>query len=109
MLALERAASVTGERMIIETHVDLLQVPRAAIAFYPFDELVAGDFSNWVGPNLIALDGMLRATGFSKVLAYKPATNPDADDGELVPIGPETAQALFGDADSGRVGVHAFR
>jgi tRNA (mo5U34)-methyltransferase len=65
MLALERAASVTRERMIIETHVDLLDVPRTAIAFYPFDEL-AGDFSNWVGPNLLAVDGMLRASGFRR-------------------------------------------
>ena len=52
MLALERAASVTGERMILETHLDVLDVARPAMAFYPFDEL-AGDASNWVGPNLL--------------------------------------------------------
>jgi tRNA (mo5U34)-methyltransferase len=108
MLALERAFSVTGERIVLETHVDLLDVPRAAMAFYPFDEL-AGDFSNWVGPNLLAVDGMLRATGFSEVLAYKPPSGRDADNGELIPIGPETTREIFGDAQSGRLGIHAFR
>ncbi len=108
MLALERAFSVTGERLILETHLDLLDVQRPAMAFYPFDDLL-GDASNWVGPNLLAVEGMLRATGFSEVLAYKPATSPNSEAGELIPIGPETTRALFGDAQSARVGVHAFR
>ena len=108
MLALERAASVTGERMILETHLDVLDVPRPAMAFYPFDEL-AGDASNWVGPNLLAVEAMLRATGFREVLVSKPPTAPGPSAGELLHITPDTARQLFGDVHSARAGVHAFR
>jgi tRNA (mo5U34)-methyltransferase len=108
MLALERTASVTRERLIIETHLDMLPVPRPAMAFYPFDEL-AGDFSNWVGPNLLAVDGMLRATGFREVLASKPPGAPGAGAGELYPITPDTAREWFGDAQQARAGIHAIR
>ena len=36
--------------MILETHVDLLDVDRPAIAYYRLDEC-ANDSSNWCGPN----------------------------------------------------------
>jgi len=55
---------VTGERLIIETHVDLLDNPRPAIAFYPDGEL-NHDKTNWCGPNQAALEAMLRVAGFS--------------------------------------------
>ncbi|MEX0663968.1 MAG: DUF1698 domain-containing protein [Acidimicrobiia bacterium] len=61
--ALERVASVTGDRLVLETHVDLLGVRRPAAAFYPGTELY-GDATNWWGPNLPALLGMLRVAGF---------------------------------------------
>jgi tRNA (mo5U34)-methyltransferase len=108
MLALERAASVTGERMILETHLDVLDVPRPAMAFYPFDEL-AGDHSNWVGPNLLGVEAMLLATGFREVLVSKPPSAPGPGAGELYPITPETAAELFGSVHSARAGIHAFR
>jgi tRNA (mo5U34)-methyltransferase len=108
MLALEHAASVAGERMIIETHLDMLQVPTAAMAFYPFDEL-AGDFSNWVGPNLLAVDGMLRASGFREVLISKPTRAAGPGAGELHPITAQTAREWFGEAQSARAGIHAIR
>src|SRR5262249_31490205 len=63
--ALQRVASVTNEMLILETHVDLLDVPRPAIAFYPGDEL-NGDSSNWCGPNGPALVSMLQAVGFRR-------------------------------------------
>lgn len=66
MRALERVASVTERQLIMETHVDLLGTRRPAAAFYPADEL-AGDTSNWWGPNLAGAMGMLRAVGFSRV------------------------------------------
>jgi SAM-dependent methyltransferase len=108
MLALEHAASVTGERMIIETHLDMLHVPTAAMAFYPFDEL-AGDFSNWVGPNLLAVDGMLRASGFREVLISKPTWAAGPGAGDLHPITAQTAREWFGEAQSARAGIHAIR
>jgi tRNA (mo5U34)-methyltransferase len=108
MLALERAASVTRERLILETHLDMLQTSRAAMAFYPTDEL-AGDWSNWVGPNLLAVDGMLRAVGFKEVLVSKPTWGTGAGAGELHPITVDTAREWFGDAEMGRAGIHAFR
>src|SRR4029077_17426301 len=48
MLALEKVAAVTGEQLIVETHVDLLDVVRPAMAFYPGTEL-SGDATNWCG------------------------------------------------------------
>ena len=64
LLALEHVASVTGSSLVLETHVDLLGRKPAAAAFYPGDELY-GDATNWWGPNLPALLGMLHAVGFS--------------------------------------------
>jgi tRNA (mo5U34)-methyltransferase len=61
--ALERVASVTADRLVLETHVDLLGVRRPAAAFYPGTELY-GDATNWWGPNLSAVLGMLRVAGF---------------------------------------------
>jgi tRNA (mo5U34)-methyltransferase len=66
MTALERVASVTGDRLVLETHVDLLHVRQPAAAFYPGAELY-GDATNWWGPNIHALLGMVRSVGFNDV------------------------------------------
>jgi tRNA (mo5U34)-methyltransferase len=66
LLALERVASVTRERLILDTHVDLLWRTRPAMAFYPEDEL-AGDSTNWWAPNPAAVDAMLREVGFERI------------------------------------------
>jgi tRNA (mo5U34)-methyltransferase len=66
LLALERVFSVTGKQAIIESHVDMLDHSRPAMAFYPGDEL-NGDTSNWWGPNVAAVEAMLRVVGFQKV------------------------------------------
>lgn len=63
---LERAAEICGELLIVETHVDLLDLRRPAMAVYPGSEL-AGDASNWCGPNVRALRAMLRQVGFPHV------------------------------------------
>ena len=47
-------ARVCDGLLILETHADLLDLRRPAMALYPGDE-VAGDGSNWWGPNLTAL------------------------------------------------------
>jgi tRNA (mo5U34)-methyltransferase len=73
ILSLEKMASVTapGGMVIIETQVDLLEIKRPALAFYPESEL-NGDATNWFGPNPPAIEGMLRTVGFQKVVAHSP-------------------------------------
>lgn len=66
LLALERVASVTGDLLILETEVDNLFVPWPSLAFYPTTEL-GDDPSNWFGPNRKAVEGMLRAVGFTRI------------------------------------------
>jgi tRNA (mo5U34)-methyltransferase len=63
---LERVASVCDGLLILETHADLLDLRRPAMALYPGAE-VAGDASNWWGPNVAALRAMLREEGFARV------------------------------------------
>ena len=75
MLALERIASVTRDRLILETHIDLLHMRRPAMAFYPGDEL-NNDPSNWIGPNPAAVAGMLRAVGFRRIEPILPSPLP---------------------------------
>lgn len=67
LLALERAASVTREMLIVETATDLMWMPRPAAAFYPADELGLADPNNWWAPNLPGLVGLLRDVGFAEV------------------------------------------
>jgi tRNA (mo5U34)-methyltransferase len=66
LLALERAASVVKTQMILETHVDMNELDRPVMAFYPNDEL-ASDPTNWFGPNRAAVEAMLKTVGFRRV------------------------------------------
>jgi len=66
-LALERVASVAREYLIVETVVDLVGFRRPAMAFYPGRELNK-DPTNWWGPNLPAVKGMLESLGFREVI-----------------------------------------
>lgn len=66
LLALERVASVTTRQLIMQTQVDMLAVPRPAMAFYPGNEL-GGDPTNWFGPNPAAVRAMLETVGFRKI------------------------------------------
>jgi tRNA (mo5U34)-methyltransferase len=66
LLALERVASVTRQLLVLETVVDMLGLTRPAMAFYPGRELNE-DPTNWWGPNLLAVNGMLRTVGFDRV------------------------------------------
>jgi len=66
LLALERVFGVTGNQLIIETHVDMLQVKYPVMKFYPGAELY-NDGTNWWGPNPSAVVAMLKAVGFKKV------------------------------------------
>lgn len=67
---LRAAASVCTELLIVETHADLLDIARPAMAFYPGAE-IDGDPSNWWGPNAGALAAMIGQAGFRQVTVYK--------------------------------------
>ncbi len=73
LLALERIASVTGEMLVLDTHVDLTWMNRPVMAFYPGTELNR-DPTNWWGPNPRAVEAMLRDVGFRKVRQFSPPT-----------------------------------
>lgn len=75
MLALERVASVTGGLLILETECDDMLVPWPSLAFYPDTEL-AGDATNWFGPNALGVEGMLRAVGFRRITRCGQASLP---------------------------------
>ena len=61
---------------IIETVVDLLDVPVPAAAYYANASL-NNDGSNHFGPNPMAVEGLLVDAGFGRVVAFDPwATNP---------------------------------
>ena len=66
LLALEKVASVTGQRLILETHIELAQSKKPVMVFFPAQEL-ADDATNWWGPNPAAVEAMLRAVGFRRV------------------------------------------
>jgi tRNA (mo5U34)-methyltransferase len=85
LLALERVASVTGERLILDTYTVITEEPRPAMLFYPDAELNA-DASNWWGPNPAAVHAMLRDVGFTRLERKHP---------ELIP--------------RGRLVIHAWR
>ncbi|AWB22444.1 hypothetical protein DA075_17255 [Methylobacterium currus] len=61
-----RVRSVTKKFAIIETHVDLLDIERPALACYPAGAL-GGDPTNFFGPNEAAVKGMCMDAGFSRV------------------------------------------
>jgi len=69
LLALEKIFSVTNELAIIETVCDMLDYNRPAIAFYPNNEL-AGDPTNWCGPNFLAMESMLKMVGFKTIKIF---------------------------------------
>jgi tRNA (mo5U34)-methyltransferase len=63
---LARAASVAGDLLVVETHVDLEALDRPAMVYYPAAEL-NGDESNWWGPNPLLVEALLRRHGFAHV------------------------------------------
>lgn len=70
---LQRVREVTAEVAIIETVVDLLDVPIPAAAYYQGSSM-NNDASNNFGPNKLAVQAMLRDVGFARVVAFEPWT-----------------------------------
>jgi tRNA (mo5U34)-methyltransferase len=71
---LRNVRSVTADVAVIETVVDLLEIPIPAAAYYQ-GESMNNDASNHFGPNRLAVEGMLRDVGFSRVVAFDPWTS----------------------------------
>jgi tRNA (mo5U34)-methyltransferase len=69
-LAIEHIAPLATEVLILETHLDALDVDRPAMVFYPTTQL-NNDPSNWWGPNPACVEAMLRDVGF-KSISYQP-------------------------------------
>jgi tRNA (mo5U34)-methyltransferase len=66
LLALEVVHGVTLDTAVIETAVDLMDVPWPSMRFYPGAEL-GQDATNWWGPNPAAVEAMLKSVGFRDV------------------------------------------
>ena len=60
---LQIAASICDELLVVETHLDALDVKQPAAIFYPRG--FGGDGSNWWGPNPACVLGMLQRLSFS--------------------------------------------
>ena len=63
---LRRAASLAREVLVVVTHIDLAEIERPAMVFYPGNEL-AGDPTNWWGPNVPLMHALLKQFGFARV------------------------------------------
>jgi tRNA (mo5U34)-methyltransferase len=92
LLALEHVASVCKDQLILSTHIDLINVQRPAIAFYPGEEF-SGDATNWYGPNLPAVQAMLRTVGFERVEVAAASPLPERYDVEEIYPGWVTVHA----------------
>jgi len=62
-LGLELAAKVCDDLLVVETHLNALDINKPAMIFYPTNEL-NNDGSNWWGPNPACVSGMLKDLGF---------------------------------------------
>jgi tRNA (mo5U34)-methyltransferase len=63
---LEAISGITANVLVLETFVDGLDEEGARVSVYDRDEM-NNDSSNWFGPNLHAIDVMLRRVGFSTI------------------------------------------
>jgi tRNA (mo5U34)-methyltransferase len=97
------AASVCRKLLVFESHADLLDTRRPAMAFYPGSE-IDGDPSNWWGPNAGAVKGMFEREGFARVETF---TEPRSRR-----VARSLSRRLRGDrypAQAGRIVAHAWR
>lgn len=66
LLTIQQLADLTQDHLVLETQMDMLDVDRPAAAFYPWREL-SHDNTNWWGPNVPCVAGMLGNAGFQQV------------------------------------------
>lgn len=73
--ALNAVARMTRDCLVLETHLDVEDVPYPAMRYYPGAEL-GGDGSNWWGPNPACVEALLRTAGFARVEFLRNPTSP---------------------------------
>lgn len=73
--ALQQAATLAREVLVVETHNDALDINRPAMIMYPNAEL-NNDPTNWWGPNPACMVALLKQCGFAKVDAAWSKTYP---------------------------------
>ena len=66
LTALVELARLTKQWLVLETHCDLMDDPLPAMRYYPGTEL-AGDPTNWWGPNPSCVEALLTGAGFDVV------------------------------------------
>lgn len=76
---LEQIAGLATETLVVETHLDALEIARPAMVMYPGTEL-NNDPTNWWGPNPACVTAMLRDVGFAHV-DFQPNPNHTANRG----------------------------
>ena len=65
--AINCLANIANPWLILETHLDLDDIPYPAMRYYPGSEL-ADDPTNWWGPNQQCVEDLLKSAGFTQVL-----------------------------------------
>jgi tRNA (mo5U34)-methyltransferase len=93
---LARVAALATERLVVETHADLLDTPVPGVVYYPGAE-VDGDASNFWGPNVAMLVERLRDAGFARLRVRR----------ERLPY--RAARAAYRRLRGSRYGVHQGR
>jgi tRNA (mo5U34)-methyltransferase len=71
LLYLRAARSVCNDMLILESHIDAVDIPAPAMIFYPGATL-NNDPSNCWGPNVLCIAEMLKEVGFSKLTIFPP-------------------------------------
>jgi tRNA (mo5U34)-methyltransferase len=65
--ALRCLSEITDEVLVLDTHLELQDLTKPAMVFFPGSEL-NGDPTNWWAPNRSAVEALLKTVGFPKVL-----------------------------------------
>jgi tRNA (mo5U34)-methyltransferase len=66
LAATRELASIAREAMVLETHLEVFPDERPTMLFYPGTEL-AGDSTNWWGPNRACVEHLLKLYGFQQI------------------------------------------
>lgn len=100
MQYLDAVARLTKRVMVLETFADALNEPGARAVLYGEREL-NNDSSNWFGPNLPAIEVMLKRVGFkhTELVNLWDFNTRDQMEG----------RSAFGPIRSGRVVIHAYK
>ena len=64
--ALREIAPLARELLVLETHIEETSDPRPLMIFYPAHQL-AGDSTNWWGPNTACVYELLQVAGFNRI------------------------------------------